>query len=668
MNRPATYITLCALFLAWSARSGAQQENTSWNIDASVGAVSSAPSGSFGSVPGIASPGNLRYDPVSGATHLTASLGADRPVFRGLRAGLRLDAQTVQLRYDAFERAPIAIEGGGVALATLQHNLQTTMTLIGVTPYLRYEPVPWLSVGTGFPLMSVTASRFNQTMVFSDPVGLRFVDGSIEQITARGRVPNIRTVIPLITMFAEATIPASPSGALVLAPRIGFAQALTSITNDGAFNMRSLSIGVGLRYRMGRGPVVAPKVDTQPPVMAPPPMVPLSVRIERDTFVELTRGIAESITMLMSTTIDTVSQTDTEGNELRIVRRRETYRMAVPKPPSVLRAALQLRFVDDNGEVTQDARLAAVRVESRRVVSFLPAVVFDHSSAQIPSRYQLLSPQQARSWKETLINSSSESHWQYHVLNVIGSRLKRFPTTTCALIGSDEGALKDVTRDRMKTIRDYITTRFGIDQSRIQIDRIGYRSNLHNTLPPSAIALDLSSPELLAPVTFTVSTIETQLPRVQLLPDVISEAGVQRWSIQASLQDVPVRTFSGTGTVPSAISWDMNDDIASEAAYKQPIVLTLHVDDVDEAQTESDPLRISLTSRMPLASASRPMKRTEVLTLGRDGGSGQSLPGRQDVNGTRPLAEWTLRGLDQVERSIYEALGVRLSIQVLERR
>jgi hypothetical protein len=645
----------------------AQQENTSWNIDASVGAVSSAPSASFSSVPGIASPGNLRYDPVSGATNLTAGLGVDLPVHRTLRAGLRLDVQTVQLRYDALERAPIAIDGGGGALATLQHNLQTTMTLAGLTPYLRYEPVQWLSVGVGLPLMSVTASRFNQTMVFSDPAGLRFVDGSIEQVTARGRVPNLRSVIPSISMFAEAQIKASPSGALVLLPRVSLAQALTSITTDGAFNVRSVAIGVGLRYRLGGPTSVPPKVDTQPTVNTPPPMAVLGVRVERDTFVELTRGIAESMTMLMNTTIDTATQIDAEGNEQRFVRRRETYRMAVPKPPSVLRAALQLQFIDEEGQVTRDARLSAVRVESRRVVSFVPAIVFDNASAEIPERYQLLSVQQARSWKEGALFGTSAAHWQYNVLNVIGARMKRLPSTTCTLIAVVDDQHNGRSAERIAAVRSYLASRFGIRESRIQT-RLIPASEDDSLITPSMVFIDQASPELLAPIEFTVSTIETQLPRLQLLPDVISEAGVRSWSISALLDDQPVRTFSGSSTLPASVAWDMNEDVVADAAFKKPLVLTLQVEDIDGDLALSDPMRISLTSRMPLSSASRPVKRTEVLTFARDGGTLQSSALRQGADAARPLAEWTMRGLEPAERALYEQRGMRLSVQVLERR
>lgn len=664
-----SYIMVCAALFMCSWHTSAQTSSSSWNVDASVGVLSSAPSSSFRSVPGIASPGGLRYDPVAGASNLMGSIGADLPVYRGLRAGLRLDVQTVQLRYDAFERAPIATEGGGLLLATLQHNLQTVMTLTGVSPYVRYEPFSWLSVGAGVPLTFITASRFNQTMVFADPAGIRFIDGSIEQTTARGRIPNVRSVVPMVTLFAEATLPVSSSGAWVLVPRIGLTQALASVTNDGAFNLRSFSAGIGLRYRMfatNPAPVAPPVEDlpaaTQPTVQAP---LQLSVRVERDTFVELTRGISETMTMLMNTAVDTIVERRDDGQEQQIVRRKETYRMAVPKPPSVLRAALQLRFVDDDGEVTQDARLSAVRVESRRVVSFVPVVVFDSSSTQIPPRYQHLTPQQARTWKEASISGASSVHWQYHMLNVIGSRMKRLTSAKCTLVASDDGSSKEITSARMEAIREYITTRYGISESRFQI---GNSTDYAGTLPAGSVSFDQSSPELLAPIAFTVSTIETQLPRVQLVPDVISEAGVRTWSIEAKLQDDLVRTFNGVGSLPSTIPWDMNDDIAAEAAFKQPIVLTLHVDDVDEAQTDSDPLRISLTSRLPLASASRPVKRTEVLTFGPDGGTRQSSPLRQGADGVRPLAEWTMRGLDQPERSLYTQQGVRLSVQVLERR
>lgn len=667
MNRHSTYATLSALLLVWTLRLGAQSQDSSWNIDVFAGAVSAAPSSSFGSVPGIASPGNLRYDPVSGASRLTGGLGADLPVYRGLRAGLRLDLQTIQLRYDALERAPIATPGGDILQATLQHNLQTTMTLAGLTPYVRLEPLSWLSVGAGMPLMSVSTSRFTQTMVFVDPPGLRFVDGSVEQVTARGDVPNIRSIIPMITVYAEASVTASPSGSWVLVPRIGLTQALTSVTNDGAFSMRSISVGVGLRYRMGRSISARPTADTVKAVVAPEAPLPLSVRVERDTFVELTRGINDAMTMLMSTTIDTISVQDSEGTEQQIVRRRETYRMAVPKPPSVLRAALQLQFIDEDGQVTRDARLAAVRVESRRIVSFVPAIVFDEESTEIPARYQQLSVQQARSWKEDASFGTSSAHWQYHVLNVIGARMRRFPSTTCTLLAAMDDHQNSRSLERMSSIRSYLASRFGIRESRVQT-RIVSAAEGGSLNTPSTVVIDQASPELLEPVEFTVSTIETQLPRLQLLPDVISEAGVRSWSIDATLDAVPVRTFSGTGALPAAIAWDMNEDIVADAAFKKPVVLTLHVNDMDDAHTESDQTRISLTSSMPLSSASRPIRRSEVLTFGRDGGARQSTSIRQGADAPRPLAEWTTRGLDPAERVLYEQGGMRLSVQVLERR
>lgn len=144
--------------------------------------------------------------------------------------------------------------------------------------------------------------------------------------------------------------------------------------------------------------------------------------------------------------------------------------------------------------------------------------------------------------------------------------------------------------------------------------------------------------------------------------------GVRSWSIDATLDGVSVRTFSGSGALPATVTWNMNDDIVADAAFKKPVVITLHVDDVDDASTESDKVRISLTSRMPLSSASRPVKRTEVLTFGLNGGTPQSTALSKGAESARPLAEWTTRGLGPAERAFYERRGMRLSVQVLERR
>lgn len=664
MRHIATFVVLLLVV----RQADALPIDSTWNVDIGSGTAISAPSSAFGSVPGIASPGGLRYDPVSGSTMMMAVLGADLPLGDGLRFGARASYTASQHRHAALERAPIAAEGGSVVTATMRHDLQGTFRMLGIEPYVRYDPTSWLAITAGLPVMSVVTSRYAQALSFVDPPGVRFLDGSVEQITARGDVPNLRTVFPMISLSAEGMIPASVSGSIMLVPRLSFARSLQSFTRDGAFNAQVLTASIGLRYRF---PSTVPETSSEPPpaqplaVPRPANPVPLAVRIERDTFVELTRGLSEAATYLVGTVVDTID-VQSGDTTVRAERRRETYRMALPKPPSVLRAALQLQFVDDAGAVTDNARLSAVRIEARRIISFLPAVVFDGDSEELPQRYRQLSAQDAKSWKESSLAGATSPHWQYHVLNIIGSRMRKSRSSRCTLVGHATAERRLLTERRVDQVREYLISRFGITKDRLDVD---VRIDAGGTSALNTVLIMEAGRDLLMPVEYSTTFIETRLPRLHLIPDVISEAGLTSWTIDATQGETRVRSFADKGSVPATITWDMNDDIGADAAFRQPVLLTLRVTDADETESSSQPVKVSLTSRMPLASASRPVKRTEIFTLGRADDARQSAPQpRQKAPLQRQLAEWTTLGLELPERRLYEESGMNLAVQLLERR
>lgn len=668
MSRTLLHIAAIAVLSCVTLPVLAGQRDSAWNVDVGLGATLSAPSSTFGSVPGIASPGGLRYDAVNGSTMMTAALGADLPIGRDLRLGLRASYTALQHRHAALEQAPIATEGGSLVTATMRHDLQGTFRMLGFEPYLRYDLTSWFSVSAGLPIMAVATSRYTQTLTFVDPRGVRFADGSIELVTARGEVPNLRTVVPMVSFTAEGAVPASASGSIVLVPRVSIARALQPFTTDGAFNAQMFSISLGLRYRF---PTSAPAVPVAPPTPAAPPppvreVVDLAVRVERDTFVELTRGVSESTTTLFSTSIDTVEMP--AGSQMtRVVRRKETYRVAVPKPPSVLRASLQIRFLDDAGNISQNARLSAVRVESRRIISFLPMVMFDGDQSGMPARYRQLTSAEARTWKESSIDGSAASHLQYQILNIVGARMRRLRAVRCTLVAYTKSERRRLVEQRIDAIGSYLSTRFGVSSDRLNVDIRSATSD--ESMPTDVVTFVEQGRELLNPIEYSSTSIETQLPRVQLIPDVISEAGLHSWSITAMQGDSEVRTFSDTGAVPAQIVWDMNENVDADGAIKQPVVLMLRVTDVDEAQSRSEPVRVSLTSRMPPAATARPVRKLEIFTFVRDANTRQSAAeGRKDGSSQRQPAEWTTAGLEEPERRLYEQNGMNLTVQLLERR
>jgi outer membrane protein OmpA-like peptidoglycan-associated protein len=120
----------------------------------------------------------------------------------------------------------------------------------------------------------------------------------------------------------------------------------------------------------------------------------------------------------------------------------------------------------------------AVPLKRRVRESFpvLNCVFFEEGSTEIPSRYVLMTKDQAASFKEGQLqevrplNMTGRSLRQmtvyYNILNIVGDRLKRNPGTAISLSGSS-GLGPDMGKARAETIKRYLVDVFGIDSSRI---------------------------------------------------------------------------------------------------------------------------------------------------------------------------------------------------------
>lgn len=589
---------LIVVWMIASIQLYAQREVSPLAIDASAGVGFSSAAGSFGTVPGIPSPESLQFSPLNGSTGWWFDLGADIPLTDQVRLGGRLGAYSTGAVYAATERVPIATEQGDVFLATLQHTITANSTLMMIEPRIRYEPLSWLAVEVGFPFSFVLSSKYTQTQRFTDPNGLPFVDGSIEQITGQGAIPDVAAIIPGIELHVEGVLPLNTQGNVLLVPRIGYSRMLTSINSDGAFQMQSINLGIGVRYLFDTKDLTISEVA-----------IPVERRVVfvRDTTVDLSAQVREPVTRLVAS----VSDSSFVGEVMQVTVR-ERYTTLLPKPPSVLRGSLRLAFMHDDGSVSDDARLYAERVRIERTVPIMPLVIFDDTSSVLPARYEQLSSAESNTWKDQSALLNAKTHWQYNILNVVGFRLKVNPSATCTLLAYDDGTdrgLELVTR-RCTAVQQYLTNVFNIPLRRIVTEvKRGQASQ-----PPWVMIIDPTR-VITKPLVASSLQTETRLPRVRVMPDVVSEAGVNKWSVTMFQSGKSVRSFSDTGAAPSSILWNMSDNLETDAVLAQPILVELRLEDKEGASTKSEPGRIVVRSQSVTDVSGIPSTRVEILRV-----------------------------------------------------
>ena len=106
-------------------------------------------------------------------------------------------------------------------------------------------------------------------------------------------------------------------------------------------------------------------------------------------------------------------------------------------------------------------------------------VFFNSGSTEIPSRYTILTKDQAVGFNETQLQdcqknpgtrSSRQMTMYYNVMNIVADRMKKHPNATITLIGSSAGKGKEIGTANATAVKNYLVNVFGIDASRIAIE------------------------------------------------------------------------------------------------------------------------------------------------------------------------------------------------------
>jgi len=110
----------------------------------------------------------------------------------------------------------------------------------------------------------------------------------------------------------------------------------------------------------------------------------------------------------------------------------------------------------------------------KELYPLLTYVFFDSGSAAIPDRYILFTdPSQTQRFSDSTIPGGTLEKY-YHVLNIIGYRLRKYPNTKIEITGCNSGQdslreVRSVSEQRGKVVYDYLMNIWQIDPSRVKL-------------------------------------------------------------------------------------------------------------------------------------------------------------------------------------------------------
>ncbi len=252
---------------------------------------------------------------------------------------------------------------------------------------------------------------------------------------------------------------------------------------------------------------------------------------------------------------------------------------------------------------------------TRETVPLLNYVFFEENDSQIPRRYNLLSAEQAQSYRIDGLSDGTIERY-HHLLNIIALRMQQRPAATVTLTGTTDGSeAQTVAESRARSVAAYLTDTWGIDATRIKVvsrglpDAASTSRSAEGRAENRRVEIDSPDADLLAPI--ETSKIEKMLspPDVRFYPSISAEAGLERWLFEVKQGNRILRDSDGYTTYPDSIVWNWRD-LQGNLPGDDTLRFTLYAKDAQGSEVTTAPQVIPV----------------QVLTLDRK--NVEKLPGR----------------------------------------
>lgn len=290
----------------------------------------------------------------------------------------------------------------------------------------------------------------------------------------------------------------------------------------------------------------------------------------------------------------------------------DTIRLAAPDVPAPEPMLALEAFNRTNGVQLNYAEVAIAEERGSDLIPLLPNVFFAPNSAALASRYQRGGVD--RSFTEEM--ADGETLDVYHrLLDIVGSRMLRFPESTITVTGcreplDDSASTDELSRARASIVKDYLVSRWGIGSDRIDLkvrtlpEQPSNRTVADGREENRRAEISSNDPRILAPVNRRLGGITVKPQQVVVVPTAqFLEAESWEVTVRDARGGELFRT-TGSGAIPSEIPWPIDpnrvDDLVrrGDDASSVTVEFAATTDEGERITARRDvPVRRTFTSR-----------------------------------------------------------------------
>jgi outer membrane protein OmpA-like peptidoglycan-associated protein len=483
------------------------------------------------------------------------SLGAllELPLADRVRLSLRVGYDNHQATLQRSEVVPLPSGSGGRVDGRREYIMNTMLAAGVAEPLLLWSPLrrtPGFSLIGGIRAGLLLDGTFNQRERIAEPSGRLLLEDETFQ---RQQIPSLQNFQAAVVAGFSYELPlelttALPGGspaALLITPEALISYSLTPFAQNVSWTGHSLRAGLSIKF--------VPALETN---------------------------------------LRSSASAGTAGTEQ-------------------LTAKISALALDDDGRESPLLRLRVEEFQSKQVYPLLPYVFFDASSAALPARYARLYPAETSSFSEASVAKGDQLDVYYHVLNIIGRRMRDNPSATLKIVGclgdalstpGSEGNDPALARRRAETVQKYLQEIWGIGAERLKVEGrtlprrpTNTRDVVLNGEENRRVELSSDDWSILKPVALSDTLRDVSPSAVKLLVDVVSQAGVAKWSVKALQGRKILKTFSGAGAPDNTLLWTLARTKQSIPTLERAVQYNLELVDNEEREavaTGSMPIEI----------------------------------------------------------------------------
>lgn len=512
----------------------------------------------FSSLPGV--PNCCSEFEEGSGSGLTIGGLLELPLGDGFGFGIRGAYTASSARLLGLEQSTVMVDGKGVP-AVFEHRIDARIASIGLEPSLLYRVYGGTMLHLGTRIAMVTTGTFAQQEQILEPFDVgSYQNGSRIRNEYSGEIPEGSTMEASLVAGISRDFPMGMGGRMRIAPEIFYTHSLTSIATGLSWNASALRVGVAL------------KVGPRAPADAPPPP-PVIVTTDKGT----------------------------------IDRDPEPPPGSLPTPsPRMLTAALRAVVVTDDEVEHDDVTIRYEEFMSAHLRPLLNYLFFDEGGDRIPSRYTMLSKNEAENFfVEEDLHDVATLPTYYHLLNIVGRRMTQYPKATITLVGCNkdedvEAGNVALSRRRAEQLFAYLRDVWKIDSTRMTISVRNLPAKPSNIdkedgdVENRRVEIHSDTWEIIEPV-LTHDTLRVGAPPVlRFYPSAMADAGIGRWRLSVTQGHRRLKEFEGEGELPRNLDWDIRSEIGRTISPNEPMHYSLELADQDGESVRTIPGEIPI--------------------------------------------------------------------------